>query len=79
MRTLNITDNYMAFLSALSREKKIELATKLLNSASSQKTAKKKLTLNTRFSGDWGKGKTADDVAQELHQSRNFTREVKVW
>lgn len=69
MRTAKIIDNYMAFLATLSRKRKIELAAKLLDSASSTKQKKATFSLDTQFSGDWGKGKSADEVAKNLRSA----------
>lgn len=80
MEATNITDIYMTVLSALSRENKIILATKLLNSASIPNKNKERLTLNTRFSGKWGEeGESANMVAEELHKDRIFNRNVETW
>lgn len=79
MRTVNMIDSYMTFLSTLSRERKIALATRLLDSASSKNHKKAVFSLDTRFSGDWGKDKSAEEVARELRNARKFTRNVDMW
>ena len=79
MSITSINNIYMAVLSTLTKENKIALATMLLNSATGPEGSKEPLTLNTRFSGDWGEGESADRVAEDLRNDRKFTREVETW
>ena len=75
----HITDIYMSALSSLSKEDKIILATKLLNSAAQTDKKKSKFDLRTSFKGDWFEGKTAKEAADELRKSRTFNRTVSTW
>lgn len=69
----------MAVLSTLNRESKIALATMLLDSVAKPNDDKETFSMDTRFSGDWGKGKSADEIAEELRKSRTFNRTVETW
>lgn len=78
-RNNQITDIYMNVLSSLSKENKIILAAKLLNSAMDSAANKLKPDIRTCFKGDWFEGMTAEKAAEELRNSRTFNRTVDTW
>ncbi len=74
-----LVDKYMALLSTLSNRNKILLATRLLDSATRKNGKRHRLDIRTCFNGDWAEGKSATDYANELRNSRTFTRTVEPW
>lgn len=72
---ISVTDMYMSMLSSLSIDEKLDLIAKLSNSIRNQKEEKAKdIDLFSCFSGDWS-GISAED----LRESRTFTRTVETW
>lgn len=72
---LSITDMYMSVLSSLSVDDKLDLIAKLTNSIRHKKEVKaNEEDLFACFSGDW-----SDISAEDLRESRTFTRTVDTW
>lgn len=72
---LSVTDMYMSMLSSLSIDEKLDLIAKLSNSIRNQKEEKAKdIDLFSCFSGDW-----SDISAEDIRESRTFTRTVETW
>lgn len=72
---LSITDMYMSVLSSLSIDDKLDLIAKLSNSIRNKKEVKTdEEDLFACFSGDWN-----DISAENLRESRTFTRTVDSW
>ena len=80
INNLSVTDMYMSMLSSLSNDEKLDLITKLSESMKKKKrTPKKTKELFNRFNEDWGGNKTPEDIADDLRNSRVFTREIEEW
>lgn len=75
---LSVTDMYMSMLSSLSNDEKLDLITKLSESMRKNKSNPKRTKeLFSRFNEDWGGNRTPEEIAEDLRNSRVFTREVK--
>ena len=75
---LSVTDMYMSMLSSLSNDEKLDLITKLSESMRKNKTNPKRTKeLFSRFNEDWGGNRTPEEIAEDLRNSRVFTREVE--
>ena len=75
---LSVTDMYMSMLSSLSNDEKLDLITKLSESMRKNKSNPKRTKeLLSRFNEDWGGNRTPEEIAEDLRNSRVFTREVK--
>lgn len=72
---IHIIDNYFGLLKNLSPDNKLELITKLSNSLKSSKQEKEK-SLNELF-GAFKSKKSADQIIDEIHQSRTFNRKTE--
>ena len=74
---LSVTDMYMSMLSSLSNDEKLDLITKLSESMRKKKTNPERTKeLFSRFNEDWGGNRTPEEIAEDLRNSRVFTREV---
>ena len=63
----------MPILSTLNDDEKLDLIGRLTQSMRSKnKTKTGNPDIRTCFSGDWGNGKTAIQIAEELRNERNF-------
>ena len=72
---LSVTDMYMSMLSSLSIDEKLDLIAKLSNSIRSRKEVKEMdVDFFSGFSGDW-----SDISAEDIRESRTFTRNVETW
>ena len=72
---LSITDMYMSVLSSLSIDDKLDLIAKLTNSIRSPKEVEAdEEDFFACFSGDW-----SDISAEDIRESRTFTRTVDAW
>lgn len=77
---LSITDMYMSILSSLSNDEKLDLITKLSESMRKKKTdSRRTKELFSQFNEDWGGNQTPKEIAEDLRNSRVFTREVEEW
>ena len=77
---LSVTDMYMSMLSSLSNDEKLDLITKLSESIRKNKSNPKRTKeLFSRFNEDWGGNRTPEEIAEDLRNSRVFTREVEEW
>ena len=77
---LSVTDMYMSMLSSLSNDEKLDLITKLSESMRKNKSNPKRTKeLFSRFNEDWGGNRTPEEIAEDLRNSRVFTREVEEW
>ena len=75
---LSVTDMYMSMLSSLSNDEKLDLITKLSESMRKNKSNPKRTKeLFSRFNEDWGGNRTPEEIAEDLRDSRVFTREVE--
>lgn len=75
---LSVTDMYMSMLSSLSNDEKLDLITKLSESMKKNKSNPKRTKeLFSRFNEDWGGNRTPEEIAEDLRNSRVFTREVE--
>ena len=75
---LSVTDMYMSMLSSLSNDEKLDLITKLSESIRKNKSNPKRTKeLFSRFNEDWGGNRTPEEIAEDLRNSRVFTREVE--
>lgn len=75
---LSVTDMHMSMLSSLSNDEKLDLITKLSESMRKNKTNPKRTKeLFSRFNEDWGGNRTPEEIAEDLRNSRVFTREVE--
>ena len=75
---LSVTDMYMSMLSSLSNDEKLDLITKLSESMRKNKSNPKRTKeLFSRFNEDWGGNRTPEEIAEDLRNSRVFTREVE--
>ena len=75
---LSVTDMHMSMLSSLSNDEKLDLITKLSESMRKNKTnPKRTMELFSRFYEDWGGNRTPEEIAEDLRNSRVFTREVE--
>ena len=75
---LSVTDMYMSMLSSLSNDEKLDLITKLSESMRKNKSNPKRTKeLFSRFNEDWGGNRTPEKIAEDLRNSRVFTREVE--
>ena len=71
---------YMSMLSSLSNDEKLDLITKLSESMRKNKSNPKRTKeLFSRFNEDWGGNRTPEEIAEDLRNSRVFTREVEEW
>ena len=69
---------YMSMLSSLSNDEKLDLITKLSESMRKNKSNPKRTKeLFSRFNEDWGGNRTPEEIAEDLRNSRVFTREVE--
>ena len=69
---------YMSMLSSLSNDEKLDLITKLSESMRKKKTNPERTKeLFSRFNEDWGGNRTPEEIAEDLRNSRVFTREVE--
>ena len=74
---LSVTDMYISMLSSLSNDEKLDLITKLSESMRKNKSNPKRTKeLFSRFNEDWGGNRTPEEIAEDLRNSRVFTREV---
>jgi len=72
---LSITDMYMSVLSSLSIDDKLDLIAKLTNSIRAPKeVVADEEDFFACFSGDW-----SDISAEDIRESRTFTRTVDAW
>ena len=70
----------MSMLSSLSNDEKLDLITKLSESMRKNKSNPKRTKeLFSRFNEDWGGNRTPEEIAEDLRNSRVFTREVEEW
>lgn len=77
---LSVTDMYMSILSSLSNDEKLDLITKLSESMRKKKTdSRRTKELFSQFNEDWGGNQTPKEIAEDLRNSRVFTREVEEW
>ena len=77
---LNVTDMYMSMLSSLSNDEKLDLITKLSESMRKKKSSPKRTKeLFSRFNEDGGGNQSPEEIAEDLRNSRVFTREVEEW
>lgn len=75
---LSVTDMYISMLSSLSNDEKLDLITKLSESMRKNKSNPKRTKeLFSRFNEDWGGNRTPEEIAEDLRNSRVFTREVE--
>lgn len=80
INNLSVTDMYMSMLSSLSDDEKLDLITKLSESMRKKRTNPKRTKeLFSQFNEDWGGDKTPDEIAEDLRNSRVFTREIEEW
>lgn len=82
--SISITDMYMSVLSSLSVDEKLDLIAKLTNSIRDTyaKTGRKVEAEDDPFAcykGDWGKGMSAEEYANDLRESHVFTRTIDTW
>ena len=69
---------YMSMLSSLSNDEKLDLITKLSESMKKKKSNPERTKeLFSRFNEDWGGNRTPEEIAEDLRNSRVFTREVE--
>lgn len=81
MSTISITDMYMDALVSLSDEEKLDLITKLIRSMWNKKrTAKAKgMEVFDCFHKDWGGEGKPEEIAEDLRNSRSFSRNEVEW
>lgn len=80
INNLSVTDMYMSMLSSLSDDEKLDLITKLSESMRKKRTNPKRTKeLFSQFNEDWGGDQTPDEIAEDLRNSRVFTREIEEW
>lgn len=80
INNLSLTDMYMSMLSSLSDDEKLDLITKLSESMRKKRTNPKRTKeLFRQFNEDWGGDQTPDEIAEDLRNSRVFTREIEEW
>jgi len=74
-RNINLIDNYFKLLKNLSAESKLKLIEKLTNS---MKPSKQNRSNSLKFlSGDFIPEKTADELINEIRESRTFDRKTE--
>lgn len=72
---LSITDMYMSVLSSLSIDDKLDLIAKLTNSIRNKKeVVADEEDMFACFGGDW-----SDISAENIRDSRTFTRTIEAW
>lgn len=76
---LTVVDSYWSLLKHLSKDVKIRLINKL--SASLLKDMEKEDTtsLADKFYGAWKDDRTAEDIIEDIRNSRNFTRTIETF
>lgn len=72
-----LIDNYFGLLSSLSRENKIKLIAKLSNSIVDEVSEKENVV--DRFFGAFKSDKSAEEIINDIRESRTFNRKIEAF
>lgn len=72
-----LIDNFYGLLSSLSRENKIKLIAKLSNSIVDEVSENENVV--DKFFGAFKSEKSAEEIINEIHESRTFDREIEAF
>jgi predicted metal-binding transcription factor (methanogenesis marker protein 9) len=72
-----LIDNYFGLLSSLSRENKIKLIAKLSNSIVDEVPEKENVV--DRFFGAFKSDKSAEEIINDIRESRTFNRKIEAF
>ena len=73
----SLIDNYFGLLSGLSKENKLRLIAKLSNSVADEVVEKENVV--DRFFGAFKSDKSAEEIIQEIRESRTFNRSIEAF
>lgn len=73
----SLIDNYFGLLSGLSKENKLRLIARLSNSVADEVVEKENVV--DRFFGAFKSDKSAEEIIQEIRESRTFNRSIEAF